>query len=72
MVDGGPPAVAPPSTTSRLLAGHSARLSARFAGGWPLRLALVDVSGPRARLLRRGVIDVDADLGDFEDATGGP
>lgn len=32
---------------------------------------LVDVSGARPRLLRRGVVDVVADLGDFEDATGG-
>jgi L-threonylcarbamoyladenylate synthase len=28
---------------------------------------LVDVSRPKARLLRRGAIDVTADLGDFED-----
>jgi len=34
-------------------------------GGLPS--TLVDVSGPRPRLLRRGVIDVTADLGDFED-----
>ena len=32
---------------------------------------LVDVSGPRARLLRRGVIDLPADVGEIEDATGG-
>jgi L-threonylcarbamoyladenylate synthase len=38
-------------------------------GGLPS--TLVDVSGPRPRLLRRGVIEVSADLGDFEDATGG-
>lgn len=38
-------------------------------GGLPS--TLVDVSGPRPRLLRRGVIDVTADLGDYEDATGG-
>ena len=31
---------------------------------------LVDVSGPRPRLLRRGALDVDADLGAFDDATG--
>jgi L-threonylcarbamoyladenylate synthase len=30
---------------------------------------LVDVSGPRPRLLRRGAVDVIADLGEFEDAT---
>jgi len=30
---------------------------------------LVDVSGPRPRLLRRGAVDVTADLGAFEDAT---
>ena len=30
---------------------------------------LVDVSGPRPRLLRRGTVDVTADLGAFEDAT---
>ncbi len=30
---------------------------------------LVDVSGPRPRLLRRGAVDVTADLGTFEDAT---
>jgi len=29
------------------------------------------VSGPRPRLLRRGAIDVTADLGEFEDATAG-
>jgi L-threonylcarbamoyladenylate synthase len=32
---------------------------------------LVDVSGTRPRLLRRGAVDVRADLGDFEDATAG-
>uniref|UniRef100_A0A832I1B8 L-threonylcarbamoyladenylate synthase n=1 Tax=Eiseniibacteriota bacterium TaxID=2212470 RepID=A0A832I1B8_UNCEI len=32
---------------------------------------LVDVSGARPRLLRRGAVDVVAELGDFEDATGG-
>ncbi len=32
---------------------------------------LVDVSGPRPRLLRRGALDVRAALGEFEDATGG-
>jgi tRNA threonylcarbamoyl adenosine modification protein (Sua5/YciO/YrdC/YwlC family) len=37
-------------------------------GGLPS--TLVDVSAPRPRLLRRGAIDVTADLGDFEDATG--
>ena len=30
---------------------------------------LVDVTGPRPRLLRRGVTDVRGELGDFEDAT---
>lgn len=30
---------------------------------------LVDVSGPRPRLLRRGAVDVAGDLGEFEDAT---
>ena len=30
---------------------------------------LVDVSGPRPRLLRRGAVDVTGDLGDFEDVT---
>jgi len=30
---------------------------------------LVDVSGPRPRLLRRGAVDVAADLGEFEDLT---
>lgn len=32
---------------------------------------LVDVSGGRVRLLRRGALDVTADLGDFDDETGG-
>ena len=32
---------------------------------------LVDVSGPRPRLLRRGALDVSADLGPFDDETGG-
>jgi L-threonylcarbamoyladenylate synthase len=32
---------------------------------------LVDVSGRRPRLLRRGAVDVTADLGDIEDATVG-
>src|SRR5258705_477501 len=36
-------------------------------GGLPS--TLVDVSGPRPRLLRRGAIDVSEALGDFEDAT---
>jgi L-threonylcarbamoyladenylate synthase len=36
-------------------------------GGVPS--TLVDVSGPKPRLLRRGVIDVTADLGEFEDLT---
>lgn len=44
--------------------------------GGPLRggqpSTLVDVSAERARLLRRGALDVVADLGDFEDATGDP
>ena len=31
---------------------------------------LVDVSGSKPRLLRRGTLDVTAELGDFEDATG--
>jgi len=31
---------------------------------------LVDVSGPRPRLLRFGAVDVRGELGDFEDATG--
>jgi tRNA threonylcarbamoyl adenosine modification protein (Sua5/YciO/YrdC/YwlC family) len=39
-------------------------------GGVPS--TLVDLSGPRPRLLRRGGLDVAADLGDFEDATGDP
>src|SRR5262249_30957013 len=30
---------------------------------------LVDVSAPRPRLLRRGAIDVTAELGDYEDVT---
>jgi len=42
--------------------------------GGPLRggqpSTLVDVSAERARLLRRGGLDVVAELGDFEDATG--
>jgi L-threonylcarbamoyladenylate synthase len=32
---------------------------------------LVDVSAPRARLLRQGALDVRAELGDYEDATSG-
>jgi tRNA A37 threonylcarbamoyladenosine synthetase subunit TsaC/SUA5/YrdC len=36
-------------------------------GGKPS--TLVDVSGARPRLLRRGALDVAADLGDFDDAT---
>lgn len=32
---------------------------------------LVDVSGPKPRLLRRGALEVDALLGDFEDGTRG-
>jgi L-threonylcarbamoyladenylate synthase len=38
----------------------------RRAGG--VASTLVDVSGPRPRLLRRGALDVAADLGEFEDA----
>lgn len=38
-------------------------------GGLPS--TLVDVSGSRPRLLRRGALDVVAELGDFEDATAG-
>jgi L-threonylcarbamoyladenylate synthase len=38
-------------------------------GGMPS--TLVDVTGPRPRLLRRGVIDVRDVLGDLEDASGG-
>lgn len=38
-------------------------------GGLPS--TLVDVSGTRPRLLRRGVFDVSAALGEYEDATGG-
>ncbi len=33
---------------------------------------LVDVSGERPRLLRRGALDVTADLGEFDDETGRP
>jgi tRNA threonylcarbamoyl adenosine modification protein (Sua5/YciO/YrdC/YwlC family) len=36
-------------------------------GGVPS--TLVDVSGPKPRLLRRGALDVSAVLGDFEDAS---
>ena len=38
-------------------------------GGVPS--TLVDVSGPRAKLLRRGALDVTALLGDFEDLSQG-
>ena len=38
-------------------------------GGIPS--TLVDVSGPRAKLLRRGALDVTAMLGDFEDLAQG-
>lgn len=38
-------------------------------GGVPS--TLVDVSGARPRLLRRGALDVHAELGDYEDATAG-
>ena len=41
-----------------------------LSGGQPS--TLVDVSAARARLLRRGGLDVTADLGEFEDATGDP
>lgn len=37
------------------------------SGGLPS--TLVDVSAPRPRLLRRGALDVVAELGDFEDVT---
>lgn len=36
-----------------------------------LASTLVDVSGPRPRLLRAGALDVTADLGDFSDARAG-
>jgi len=38
-------------------------------GGQPS--TLVDVSGERPRLLRRGVLDVTPEMGEFEDATSG-
>jgi L-threonylcarbamoyladenylate synthase len=38
-------------------------------GGVPS--TLVDVTGPRAKLLRRGALDVTGLLGDFDDLTGG-
>ena len=38
-------------------------------GGVPS--TLVDVTGPRAKLLRRGALDVTGMLGDFDDLTGG-
>ena len=38
-------------------------------GGVPS--TLVDVSGPRPRLLRRGALDVTAELGEYDDATPG-
>jgi L-threonylcarbamoyladenylate synthase len=38
-------------------------------GGQPS--TLVDVSGERPRLLRRGILDVTAEMGDYEDATVG-
>jgi tRNA A37 threonylcarbamoyladenosine synthetase subunit TsaC/SUA5/YrdC len=37
-------------------------------GGMPS--TLVDVTRARARLLRRGALDVTADLGGYDDATG--
>ena len=39
-------------------------------GGLPS--TLVDVSGPRPKLLRRGALDVAAMLGDFDDLTNKP
>jgi tRNA A37 threonylcarbamoyladenosine synthetase subunit TsaC/SUA5/YrdC len=39
------------------------------SGGRPS--TLVDVSAPRARLLRRGAIELTAEFSDIEDATGG-
>jgi tRNA threonylcarbamoyl adenosine modification protein (Sua5/YciO/YrdC/YwlC family) len=39
-------------------------------GGMPS--TLVDLSGPKPKLLRRGALDVAAELGDFEDLTNVP
>ena len=53
--------------------GSSATSSISCIDGGPRRggqpSTLVDVSGPRPRLLRRGALDVTADLGDYEDVS---
>ncbi len=65
----------PPAQTAeevRTLFGNTLDL---ILDGGPRRLdiptTLVDVSGPRPKLVRRGALEVDALLGDFEDLSGG-
>jgi len=64
----------PPAQTAdevRTLFGNSLDL---ILDGGPRRqdvpTTLVDVSGPRPKLIRRGTLEVDAMLGDFEDLSG--
>ncbi len=64
----------PPATTAdevRTLFGNT--LDLILDGGPRMQdvpTTLVDVSGPRPKLLRRGALEVDAMLGDFEDLSG--
>jgi L-threonylcarbamoyladenylate synthase len=67
-VSGSPPA----ESAAEVLAVFGNQLDVVLDGG-PRRArpptTLVDMSGDRARLLRRGGLDVTADLGDFEDCS---
>jgi L-threonylcarbamoyladenylate synthase len=63
----------PAETAEQVIATFGNQLDVVLDGGprrGDLPSTLVDVSGRRARLLRRGALDVTAELGDFEDRTG--
>ena len=62
----------PAETAEQVIATFGNQLDVVLDGGprrGDLPSTLVDVSGPRARLLRLGALDVTAELGDFEDRT---
>jgi len=69
-ISGEPPA----ETAAEVVAVFGNQLDLVLDGGPRRRrppTTLVDVSGERPRLLRRGALDVTAELGSFDDETGG-
>lgn len=65
---------APAETAEEIVRVFGNQLDLVLDGGprrGDLPSTLIDVSGPRPRLLRRGALDVTADLGAYDDATQG-